>query len=323
MSDKDIQINVKDVGAHLRSKRTALGLTQQAIADACDISLDTYKKWEQGNRLPPLLELVKLSRFYGCPMESLLLLDAPDNEPTAYKDVPDEEERQYEQFEKASAEEDTDVSCAGKSEENVEQSVNDESEAVQTLGQASDPMEKAAAKTRFPKHLAKTILLAGCGVVILIFVVWLAALLYFDYRIKNGNRNGLVEDADMELLPGNPLYFEDGSYITVELATDADAIPNGSIQAVKTITCYKNKDVLWSAELSASFLYSSYMSAGTAASFMVDIQNDKYILKDKAVSMVGNTAVATVTIIRMVLGITVSATTQVVTLSCDVNGIVS
>ena len=65
------------------------------------------------------------------------------------------------------------------------------------------------------------------------------------------------------------------------------------------------------------------MSAGTAASFMVDIQNDKYILKDKAVSMVGNTAVATVTIIRKVLGISVSATTQVVTLSCDVNGIVS
>ena len=320
MSEKSIQINTKEVGAYLRTKRTELGFTQQAIADACDISLDTYKKWEQGNRLPPLLELVKLSRFYGCSIESLLLLDEPQGQGAANQARPEEKGNHISQRAETVSGERINEAETVIPEERTDPSASFVSEDLDSSPDGiSDPSEQVSAKAGYPPHLVRTLFLAGFGVLVLFLAAWLFSMWFFEYRVRHGYRNELAESASAELLSGETFYYEDGSYITVELV-EVNKKPNGTRQAVKTITCYKGEDILWTAALSASFAYSTYMSAGTAADCQVEVQNSKYFLQDKAVSMVGNTAVATFTIFHKVLGITVSATTQVLTLSCDTNG---
>ena len=320
MSEKSIQIDAKEVGAYLRTKRTELGFTQQAIADACDISLDTYKKWEQGNRLPPLLELVKLSRFYGCSIESLLLLDEPQGEMSAIQAGPDEKENHIDQRAETVPVERIDETETVISEVHTDPSVSFVSADIDSSpDKISDPAKQVSAKAGHPPHLIRKLLLSGFGVLILILAAWIFFMWYSEYRVRHGYRNELVESEDTELLTGETFYYEDGSYITVELVEE-NKKPNGTRQATKIVTCYRNDDILWTAALSASFTYSTYMSAGTAANCQVDIQNNKYTLQDKAVSMVGNTAIATFTIFHEILGITVSATTQVLTLSCEING---
>ena len=89
MTNSDIQLNGKAIGAFLRSKRKECNLTQQQVADLCNISPDTCKKWEQGSRIPSLVDLVKLSQFYHVSIETILQLEQPsyqaqDERPVTY-----------------------------------------------------------------------------------------------------------------------------------------------------------------------------------------------------------------------------------------------
>ena len=77
MTDKEIQLDGKAIGAYLRSKRKESDLNQQQVADLCSVSQDTYKKWEQGSRIPSLIDLVILSRFYHISIETIIQLESP------------------------------------------------------------------------------------------------------------------------------------------------------------------------------------------------------------------------------------------------------
>ena len=77
MTNLEIQLDEKSIGAFLRSKRHEFNMTQQEVASICGISVDTYKKWEQGARIPPIVDIVILARFYHVSIETVLQLGPP------------------------------------------------------------------------------------------------------------------------------------------------------------------------------------------------------------------------------------------------------
>ena len=115
------------------------------------------------------------------------------------------------------------------------------------------------------------------------------------------------------------IHCDDGSVITIIIAVDKNKA-SGTISGTKTYVCSNNGSALWTAALNASFNYTGYSSGCTAANCQVTFQNSHYSLKDKTVTVSGNTAIATITVVHKVLGITISTTTHTLTLSCDSNG---
>lgn len=59
----------------LRETRMCRNLTQQKLADAVEITLRTYQKYEQGTREPSLAMLVKLADALEVPTDYLLCRD--------------------------------------------------------------------------------------------------------------------------------------------------------------------------------------------------------------------------------------------------------
>jgi Predicted transcriptional regulators len=56
----------------LRSARIARGFTLQKMADAVNIELRSYQKYESGESEPPFLMLVALANFLDIPTDFLL-----------------------------------------------------------------------------------------------------------------------------------------------------------------------------------------------------------------------------------------------------------
>ena len=52
--------------------RRAKGLCQQELADEMNVSRQAVSKWESGNVMPSLDNLIYLSRLYGVPIDSLI-----------------------------------------------------------------------------------------------------------------------------------------------------------------------------------------------------------------------------------------------------------
>lgn len=59
-------------GKRLRAARMARKLTQQKVADALDMTVNAYQKYEQSERYPSLDTLVKLADLYAVPTDWLL-----------------------------------------------------------------------------------------------------------------------------------------------------------------------------------------------------------------------------------------------------------
>lgn len=55
--------------------RKARGLTQQALADALNVSYTQIQGWEHGRRTPSLETAMRLSRALGVTIEELFVLD--------------------------------------------------------------------------------------------------------------------------------------------------------------------------------------------------------------------------------------------------------
>ena len=53
--------------------RIMLGLNQQDAADAIGVSRVMLNRWEAGKAKPSADNLVKLAKFYNCPIEDLLI----------------------------------------------------------------------------------------------------------------------------------------------------------------------------------------------------------------------------------------------------------
>lgn len=116
------------------------------------------------------------------------------------------------------------------------------------------------------------------------------------------------------------IYFDDGSYIviTVEsISTRASGTKSGS----KTLK-YTGSDgeLEWKAVLSGTFTYNGTSATCTSSSCNVTIYASNWYEVSKTVTKSGNTASASVTMGRKVLGITVEKETYPLSLSCDKDG---
>lgn len=56
----------------LKSRRTARGLTQEAVAEALGVSRQAVSKWENGSSEPSTANLLALAKLYGVDLEALL-----------------------------------------------------------------------------------------------------------------------------------------------------------------------------------------------------------------------------------------------------------
>jgi putative transcriptional regulator len=64
----------------VRALRAAIGLSQQQLAEAMDVSRQTINSIETGRFEPSLGLALKLARLFEAPVESLFALDGPDRE---------------------------------------------------------------------------------------------------------------------------------------------------------------------------------------------------------------------------------------------------
>lgn len=60
------------LGKRIRSKRQALGLSQQALAQQLNVSNKTVSKWENDTHVPDLEILTKLANCFGCSLDELI-----------------------------------------------------------------------------------------------------------------------------------------------------------------------------------------------------------------------------------------------------------
>lgn len=60
--DEAYDIDRKRFGRHLRSLRTARGLTQEGLAERADLSADTVRRLEAGAFSPSMVTMVKVSK---------------------------------------------------------------------------------------------------------------------------------------------------------------------------------------------------------------------------------------------------------------------
>ena len=59
------------LGARIRALRKERGLTQEALAQALEVSRQAVTKWEDGSSLPSTANLFALSGFFGVPLAEL------------------------------------------------------------------------------------------------------------------------------------------------------------------------------------------------------------------------------------------------------------
>lgn len=69
-------------GEKLQSLRAREGLSQDALAEALDVSRQAVSKWERDEAMPEAEKIVRISRRFGVTTDYLLLEDAPER-PTA------------------------------------------------------------------------------------------------------------------------------------------------------------------------------------------------------------------------------------------------
>ena len=71
-----------ELGARIRALRKERGLSQEALAQALEVSRQAVTKWEDGSSLPSTANLFALSGFFGVPLAELT--GTPDgNAPTS------------------------------------------------------------------------------------------------------------------------------------------------------------------------------------------------------------------------------------------------
>lgn len=119
------------------------------------------------------------------------------------------------------------------------------------------------------------------------------------------------------------IYMDDGSYIIVTIDS-MDTRASGSKTGSKSYNFYSSNDELeWKAVLSGTFTYNGTSATCTSSSCNITVYQNNWYEISKTATRSGNTAYATFTMGRKVLGITVSKKDYSLTLSCDANGILS
>lgn len=116
------------------------------------------------------------------------------------------------------------------------------------------------------------------------------------------------------------IYLDDGSYITITVS-EIETRASGTKTGKKTYTCTANSGtVCWDATLTGTFTYTGSSATCTYSDCSVTIYENNWYTVSKSAAKSGNTATATVTMGRKVLGITIAKDTYNMVLSCDANG---
>lgn len=116
------------------------------------------------------------------------------------------------------------------------------------------------------------------------------------------------------------IYLDDGSYITITIS-EIETRASGTKTGQKTYTCTANSGtVCWDATLTGTFTYTGSSATCTYSDCSVTIYENNWYTVSKSAAKSGNTATASVTMGRKVLGITIAKDTYNMTLSCDANG---
>ena len=68
-------------GEKLQSLRAREGLSQDALAEALDVSRQAVSKWERDEAMPEAEKIVRISRRFGVTTDYLLLEDARSGPP--------------------------------------------------------------------------------------------------------------------------------------------------------------------------------------------------------------------------------------------------
>lgn len=120
--------------------------------------------------------------------------------------------------------------------------------------------------------------------------------------------------------PIETVYFDDGSYLTVEIITNGSRA-TGSVTGSKPATYYDSDGVAqWKAILSGTFTYTGTSATCTSANMSVTIYDSSWYVISKSASKSGNTATGNATIGDKLGGVTVSKAPVSLTLTCDANG---
>lgn len=116
------------------------------------------------------------------------------------------------------------------------------------------------------------------------------------------------------------IYFEDGSYMTVEVITKGIRA-SGSVSGSKPYTYYgKNGTVQWKATLSGSFTYTDSSATCTSSSVDVTVYDSSWYTISKSASKSGSKATASVTMGEKLAGVTVTKVPISLAMTCDKNG---
>lgn len=115
------------------------------------------------------------------------------------------------------------------------------------------------------------------------------------------------------------IYFEDGSYITISVRVNPSRAA-GSVSGDKVYTYYYDGGTAWKAVLTGSFTYTGSSATCTSSSCDVTVYNSAWYTVSKSASRSGNSATASVTMGRKLLGITVEKIPTSLKLTCDANG---
>ena len=70
----DSNLNAQAVGERIERFRTMAGMSRKELAEAMSVTVQTVGRWEQGNRVPDLTTIVRLSQVLGVNLESLIIV---------------------------------------------------------------------------------------------------------------------------------------------------------------------------------------------------------------------------------------------------------
>jgi hypothetical protein len=121
------------------------------------------------------------------------------------------------------------------------------------------------------------------------------------------------------------IYYPDGSYVITELiddSTESLLLHNRTtVTKSKASTYYANTGTkCFTLTVTGTFTYDGTSATCTSATYSSTIHNNEWSLATGAASHSGNSATATGTFVRKVLGVVVSTKILTVTLSCSPSG---
>jgi hypothetical protein len=126
-----------------------------------------------------------------------------------------------------------------------------------------------------------------------------------------------AESAEIEYLP-------DGSYYITEIRYEPQlgVISRSNTKTFTKSSSYYNSNgiIQWTMVLHGSFTYDGVTSTCTDSWVTYSISNNSWHYSSSSASKSGNTASGSLTMIRVVAGITVDTKTKSLTLSCDKDG---